>query len=325
MISGVPLSPDCHRQGRGRRLTLCPFMPGRPAVPGRPRAPWGDTGDSDGGAGGAVPTPQLPKVPKGGEGDSWGCPLVCVSPGGRGDPALQDGQACQLHPEDKDKAVVACPQARWLLLTLGGGWQDHQAPKLGGTPWMGDLHHLRSCQGGQQDLGDPWDPKREGRGEVTTVPCHPATHPGHCHGPQGRDSVVTAAGLSPSPGDVPKRCQHSQKHQVLRVHQGGLGNLEDPVEEKIKGKKKYGSENEKFGPGSPGGRGGVHKIHQGFVPTCVRKGGTPSRLSPRHLEGPRGVFVPKPKWTERGDTHGGAGRAGETTGTSWALRENRKG
>ena len=23
-----------------RRLTLCPFIPGRPAVPGNPRAPW---------------------------------------------------------------------------------------------------------------------------------------------------------------------------------------------------------------------------------------------------------------------------------------------
>lgn len=27
----------------------------------------------------------------------------------------------------------------------------------------GYLHHLRSCQGGQEDHGDPWDPRRDRR------------------------------------------------------------------------------------------------------------------------------------------------------------------
>lgn len=56
----------------------------------------------------------------------WGCPLLCPlvgssSPGGRGDHALQDGQAFQLHPEEKDSRLVARPQARQLLLTWGAG------------------------------------------------------------------------------------------------------------------------------------------------------------------------------------------------------------
>lgn len=87
----------------------------------------GETGGGDGGAGGAVPTPQHP-VPKGGT--AGGVPS-CVSPGGRGDPALRGGRACQLHPEDKDTALVARPQARQLLLAWGG-WQGQQAPNWGG-------------------------------------------------------------------------------------------------------------------------------------------------------------------------------------------------
>lgn len=81
----------------------------------------GHGGDNDGGDSGVAP--ELPKVPKE---EGKGHNLGCLSPGDQGDLALQGGQVCQLHPEDKDTALVARPQTRRLLLLTrlqiwGGG------------------------------------------------------------------------------------------------------------------------------------------------------------------------------------------------------------
>lgn len=105
------------------------------------------------GAGGLSPHPftPLPKVGGGGQLVSHPCfatrqatvgvsppvpprddtPAGSISPGDRGDRALRDGRAFQLHPKEKDTRLVACPQARWLLLTLKRGLAGSPGPKLG--------------------------------------------------------------------------------------------------------------------------------------------------------------------------------------------------
>lgn len=145
-----------------------------------------------------------------------------------------------------------------------GGLAGPSGPKVGWeTPSTGHLHHLRSCQGGRRDHGDPWDPRREGVRMrmlwVAAVPCHPATQAGQCQAlaaPSHRSHWrlprvgVFAVAVAESRWSCPhpqgtsgwrRRWQHSQKHQALQVHRGDLGNLEDPADqwgkEKKKGKK----------------------------------------------------------------------------------------
>lgn len=95
---------------------------------------------------------------------------------------------------------------------------------------------------------------------VMAVPCHPVTQAGQrgdpaapfpqlpAEMPRNGDGMAMARAGNGQPCPHPcgmsgwrRRWQDSQKHQALRVHQGDLGNLEDPVgwwgKRKKKGKK----------------------------------------------------------------------------------------
>lgn len=154
--SGVPRPLNVTSTGWGG-LTLCPFMPGRPAVPGRPRAPWGKREVVMEVLGGLSPRHST-LSPRGGQlGVS-----PCVSHLGAGGTPLSGAAGLASF-------TLRTRTPRWWHVPKPGsccspgGAGRASRPQTGeGTPWTGHLRHLRSCQGGRRDLGDPWDPRREG-------------------------------------------------------------------------------------------------------------------------------------------------------------------
>lgn len=47
----------------------------------------------------------------------------------------------------------------WHVPEAGGSCSPGGATRARGPSGTGHSRHLRSCQGGQRDLGDPWDPR----------------------------------------------------------------------------------------------------------------------------------------------------------------------
>lgn len=99
-----------------RRLTLCPFIPGRPAVPGNPRAPWRKKKRKIG----PLENTAVDTAPSEAQIQQSRRPaILSCSPEVQEAHAHQDDQAFQLHPEGWRKGLSASDTSVEGLNLLG--------------------------------------------------------------------------------------------------------------------------------------------------------------------------------------------------------------